>query len=156
MGENIVTVMEPDHEGDLVPRLRTTKHDTLSKLNQSGTLDQDHVRAGLLFAHEYERATVGSISASDPTRNPIGDVTQGDGQSWKQLDALEKVTKALNFCSPVSGRIIKMVCLENLTLAQLQEKFAGPPWRWPKRDYAGARVREAFQELVDFYAGNRV
>lgn len=147
MGQAVVDFLEKDDDGDIVARQRALSHDTLSMLQKRGTIDQEHVAAGLRYAVLVEKLSAGSsLAALDPNRIQASTPTSG-GLSFVQLDSLDRLNKINKGLGLLNHKIIYAICAENLTLPELADRFAGPPLRWPRSDYAGARVREAFEVL---------
>jgi hypothetical protein len=139
-------VDDPLELGAKLKVLRSERDDPLAGLRSRGVIGEDLYAAGRRWQAYHEAATVGSVTALDPTRTVVDGGKIPEPITDRQIRAIRALAAADATLGARDQALIRDVLGDRLSMAEVARKRSWPGARGI--NYAGRRFRDALDTLA--------
>jgi hypothetical protein len=139
-------VDDPLEPGARLKVLRSVRDDPLAGLLARGTIGEDLFAAGRCWQRHHEAATIGSVTAMDPTKPAVDGGARPDPITDRQIRAIRALAAADAVLGARDQSLIRDILGARMSLADAARRRNWPGERGS--NYAGRRFRDALDTLA--------
>jgi hypothetical protein len=147
-------VVEDPHgtfKGEKIKVLRALRDDPLADMHNRGQIDDPLFMAARKLQATHRRATVGSISAIDTTKDVVDGGKGYEGLTNDQVDAFKELKEVDKLLGPNVAFVVRAICLENLSATALAKRLSGGSASGHRREWIMGGLRTGLGKLVVYW-----
>lgn len=139
-------VDDPYQRGDKLRVLRSVRDDPLAGMHARGQIDDALLAAGRKWQAIQEQAEIGSISAMDPTKEPVDGGKMHEPITDRQIQALRKISIAAEKLGHEGHLLVSDILTYRKSIREAAERRG--MFTESEIKYTGRRFRECLETLA--------